>query len=128
MSDRYIELGEKKWKTIVEADPRWRESAKGNPYTLYRQHMIVVVQRNFKRDADAGKWQFMITPESYKNSRWEIHGKFDTQEEAQKASLEFLRTPKEKRVRGVVETATPEITEIQHSVRRKIVLGESNAV
>lgn len=103
MSDRYIEVGEKKWKNPTEeaviSAVRWSTSQKGNAYTTHRGVVIVIMQNKWNQ-----KWQYMMQPEAVgellnpnatAKQNWEVHGKFDTQDEAKAAVLNALRPKRE---------------------------------
>lgn len=117
MSERFIDLGNRKWKNpSADKAIKWSISAKGNPYTVFRGFAIVVVEHH------SGFFQYMTQPEgkSRDANEWQVHGKFETQDDAKEAAINALR-PKREPVPPVDKTATSVIT----SSGRKIVLDDA---
>lgn len=95
MSERQIEVGEKKWKNPTEegalAAVRWSQSQKGNDYTIFRG-MHIVILLNKRND----RWQYITRrADSDDTVKWEWHGKYDTKDKAKAAALLSLRPRRE---------------------------------
>lgn len=116
MSDRFIHLGNQKWKPVRETvTARWRTSAKGNPYTSFRGFVIVVCQ--FREGAH---WRYMVKPEKEGTYNWEVYGKFTTADEAKESAIAALLTGKKNMPKPDETVATEEEAMIPQG--RKIVL------
>lgn len=117
MSERFIDLGNRKWKTARESIAvRWRTSAKGNPFTTFRGFVIVVCQ--FREGAH---WRYMVKPEKEGTYNWEVYGKFNTADEAKESAIAALLTGKKEMPKPDETVATEEeaMTPLQG---RKIIL------
>jgi len=117
MSERFIDMGERKWKTARETVAvRWRTSQKGNPYTTFRGFAIVVCQ--FK---EGTPFRYMVKPERADDTvKWEVYGKFATQEEAKDSAIAALM--KGKKQLAPDETVASEDEAITFDAKRKIIL------
>jgi hypothetical protein len=118
MSERFIDLGNRKWKTARESIAvRWRMSAKGNPYTTFRGFAIVVVQ--YKESAP---FRYMVKPEKAGDDvKWEVYGKFATKEEAKDSAIAALMSGKKELPPSDATVAT-EDEAITFDAKRKIIL------
>ena len=98
MSDRFIEVDTRTWKSPTEqamlAGIAWKKSAKGNDYTTYGGHVLVVCQPRANN-----KWTYMTQPDdgnqSYQKWKWATEY-FETPDAARLAAL-----------RSVMPTRTP---------------------
>jgi hypothetical protein len=116
MSERFIDLGDRKWKTARETVAvRWRTSAKGNPYTTFRGFAIVVCQ--FR---EGGHYRYMVKPEKEGTYNWEVYGRFATQDEAKDSAIAALMRGKKELTPD--ETVATEDEAITFDAKRKIIL------
>lgn len=119
MSERFIDLGNRKWKTAREPviAVRWRTSQKGNPYCTFRGFAIVVVQ--YKEGA---VYRYMVKPEKADDTvKWEVYGKFATEDEAKDSAIAALTRGK-KTLPPADAVAATEEEAVTFDGKRKIVL------
>ncbi len=116
MSERFIDLGDRKWKTARETVAvRWRTSAKGNPYCTFQGFAIVVCR--YKES-----FCYMVKPEKTDDTvRWEVYDKFATQDEAKDSAIAAL-THGKKTLPPAYASVDSEEETITFDAKRKIIL------